>query len=160
LGRLRLPRLEQLLPVACVAAAACLFASELMTTFELTPPGAEPLDEQTAADRHGYALAVVAVFAAVSTIVAVIAGSKPAAAGVAVAGAIALLVFLIVDLPDANAVGTVDDARRSFFEAEAVPQAGFWLELVGGLGLAVSGVALATLSSDQLAALRPGPPPD
>ena len=53
------------------------------------------------------------------------AASKPAATAVAVAGVVALLVFLLVDLPDANAVGTLDDTRQSFFDAEAVPQEGF-----------------------------------
>jgi len=161
----RLPRVEQLLPLACIATASVLFASELMTTFEFIPPGGEPLAEQTAADRHGYALAVVAVLAVVATLVAVFGGSKPAAVSVGLAGVIALLVFLIVDLPDAGAVGTLEDARQSFFDAEAVPRAGFWLGLIGALGLTVSGIALATLTPDQLGALRPGatdvegPPP-
>ena len=58
-------------------------------------------------------------------------------------------VFLIVDLPDANNVGTLSsDLQRgqSFFDAKAVPQAGFWLELVGALALALTGTALATLT--------------
>jgi hypothetical protein len=71
-------------------------------------------------------------------------------------GGIALLIFLLIDLPDAGQIGTLDDARQSFVDAEAVPQEGFWLELVGALALAVGGVALATLSPDQLAGLRPG----
>jgi hypothetical protein len=153
--RVPLPRVEQLLPLACLAAAALLFASEFMTTFEFRPPGREALAEQTAADRHGYGLAVIAALAFVATLAAVLFASKPAAVSVGACGVIALLVFLIVDLPDVNAVGTLDDGRQSFFDAEAVPQMGFWLELVGALSLTVSGVALATLSSDQLAALRP-----
>jgi hypothetical protein len=148
-------RLTRLLPLACLAAAICLFASELMTTFEFTPPGGEPLDSQDGADRHGNALALIAVFAVGALALAVFTASKPAATAVAVAGVIALLVFLLVDLPDANAVGTLDDERQSFFDAEAVPQGGFWLEMLGALALAVTGVALATLSPEQLAALRP-----
>ena len=65
-------------------------------------------------------------------------------------GVIALLIFLIIDLPDAGQVGTLDDARQSFIDAEAVPQGGFWLEMLGALGLALSGGALATMSSEQL----------
>ena len=146
----------RLLPIACLAAAVCLFASELMTTFEFTPPGGEALSEQGGADRHGNALALIAVFAAVSLAVAVFAASKPAATAVAVAGVLGLLVFLLVDLPDANAVGTLDDARQSFFAAEAVPQEGFWMALVSSLALAITGIALATLSTEQLEAMRPG----
>jgi hypothetical protein len=158
--RRRLPRVEQLLPLACLAAAALLLASEFMTTFEFTPPGREAVDEQTSADRHGYALAIIAGFAFVATLVAVLAASKPAAISVGVAGVLALLVFVIIDLPDVGAVGTLDDGRQSFFDAEAVPQVGFWLVLIGALALAVSGIALATLSVEQLAALRPRRSPD
>jgi hypothetical protein len=149
-------RVTRLLPLACLAAAIVLFASELMTTFEFTPPGGEPIDSQSASDRHGNALALVAVFAIGALAVAVFAASKPAATAVAASGVVALLVFLLADLPDANAVGTFDDARQSFFDAEAVPQEGFWLEMLGSLALAVSGIALATLSREQLASLRPG----
>lgn len=155
LRRPPLPRGEQLLPLACLAAALVLFGSEFMTTFEFRPPGREALAEQTAGDRHGYALAVIAAFAFAATLAAVLAASKPAAVSVGIAGVIALLVVLIVDLPDVGAVGTFEDARQSFFDTEAVPQAGFWVGLVGALALAVSGIALATLSRDQLATLRP-----
>ncbi len=148
--------LTRLLPVACLVAAICLFASEMMTTFEFTPPGGEALSEQGGVDRHGNALALIAVFAIGALLLAVFAASKPAATAVAIAGVIGLLVFLLVDLPDANAVGTLDDARQSFFAAEAVPQGGFWMALVSSLALALSGIALATLTPEQLAALRPG----
>ena len=147
-------RLERLLPWACVIAAGVLFASELMTMFEFTPPGAEPLQSQSAGDRHGNAMLVISSFAVLLTIFAVWTGSRPAALGVAVMGVIALLIFLITDLPDAGQVGTLDDARQSFIDAEAVPQGGFWLEMLGALGLALSGGALATMTSEQLASLR------
>ena len=149
-------RVERLLPLACILAAAVLFASEFMTAFEFTPPGAEALADQSNADRHSYAQAVLAVFAVVSLFVAISAGSKPAATAVAACGVIALMIFLVGDLPDANNVGTLDDADQTFRTAEAVPQSGFWMQLIGALGLAVSGVALATMSSAQIAALGPG----
>lgn len=154
--RLPRPRLTRLLPVACVAAAALVAASELMTTFEFIPAGRDAVGEQAAGDRHGYALALIAAFALAATLIAVLGRSKPAAIAVGVAGVLALLVILVVDLPDAGAVGTYEDAQQSFFDAEAVPQAGFWLGLLGALALAVSGIALATLTPEQLAGLRPG----
>ena len=149
-------RLTRLLPLACVAAAVVLFASQLMTMFEFTPPGAEPLSDRSVIDHHGPALTVIAAFAALATIAAAWLGSKPAAVAVAVMGGIALMIFLLVDLPDAGQIGTLDDARQSFVDAEAVPQEGFWLELVGALALALGGVALATLTPDELVGLRPG----
>jgi len=158
--RTRSQRPERLLPFACIAAATALFASELMTTFQFVPPGGGPPCTQQAADRHHFAIAVLAVFAVGAVIAAVLGASKPAAISVAVAGLLALLLFLIVDLPDANKTGTLGDSCTSipgqpFFDAKAMPQAGFWLEMVGALALALSGAALAALTSDQLATLRP-----
>ena len=107
-----------------------------------------------AGDHHGNAMFVIAGFAILLTIMAVWTGSRPAALGVAFMGVIALLIFLIVDLPDAGQVGTLDDARQSFIDAEATPRGGFWLEMLGALGLAISGAALATMSAEQLESLR------
>jgi hypothetical protein len=148
-------KVTKLLPLACLVAACVLFASELMTMFDFTPPGGETLSSQDGGDRHGNALMVIAVFAIFALGVAVFTGSKPAAIAVGVAGVAALLVFLLVDLPDANAVGTLDDARNSFFDAEAVPQGGFFMEMLGALALAIGGVALATMSPEQLRSLGP-----
>jgi len=148
---LRIPAVEILLPLACLASALVLGFSELLTTFELTPPGGEALQVIDASERHSYALLILALFAIFALAVAVMSGSKPAAFAVAAAGAVALLIFLLGDLPRAGQIGTLDDPSQSFIDAEAVPQAGFWLELLGALGLAVSGAALATLTPDQLA---------
>ena len=153
---LNVSRPERLLPWVCIAAAVLLFASQFMTMFEFTPPGAEPLEDRSVIDHHGPALMIIAAFAAVAVVVAVWAASKPAAIAVAAMGGLALLIFLLIDLPDAGQVGTLDDARQSFIDAEAIPQAGFWLEMVGALALAFTGAALATMSSEQLGALRPG----
>jgi hypothetical protein len=152
-------RPERLLPLACVVAAGALFASELMTTFQLTDPGGLGQCSLQGADRHQFALGVLAIFAAGAVIVAVVWGSKPAAMAVAIAGLLALLLFLTIDLPKANNVGTLEGCspmtNESLVDAKAVPQAGFWLEMVGALALALSGAALATLSPEQLAGLRP-----
>jgi len=148
-------RVTRLLPLACLVAALVLFASELMTMFEFTPPGGEPLDAQSSGERHGNALFVIALFAIGALALAVFTGSKPAAVAVGAMGVIALLFFLLGDLPDAGQIGTLDDPRGSFFDAEAVPQEGFWLLMISSLALAVTGIALATLSPAQLAALGP-----
>lgn len=155
----RLPRTEVLLALACAGAAAVLAASELMTTFEFTPPGGEALEApaDTAAERHNYAMLVLAVFAIMALVAALWTGSQIASFAVAVSGVIALLIFLIGDVPDAGKIGTLDDANESFVDARADPQAGFWLELIGSLVLAVSGVALATLRPQQLKRTPPRP---
>ncbi len=149
-------RLERLLPFACLVTAGLLFASEFTTAFEFIPPGAEALGDQSNSDRHSWAPAVLAAFSVIALIAAIGTGSKPAAFAVAACGVISLLIFLLLDLPDAGNVGTFDDANQTFATAEAVPQSGFWLQLVGALGLSISGAALATMSPAQLRALGPG----
>jgi hypothetical protein len=148
--------LTRLLPPACLLAALCLLASDLITMFELAPPSAPTIESQTGGDHHGYAIAVVAVFAIAALAVAILAPSRPAAIAVAVAGAVALAIFLLVDLPDANETGTVTGEAGSYLDAEANPAGGFYLELISALALTITGLALALLPTDQLAKLRPG----
>jgi hypothetical protein len=143
-------RAEHLLPVVCAGAAVLLAASEFMDTFHFNAAPGQTFEVDTAADRHHYALLVLAAFALLALVLAVASGSKPAAAAVAIAGAAALLLFLLLDLPDAGNVGTLSDPRESFFNATADPATGFWVELAGAALLAISGGALATLSSEQL----------
>jgi hypothetical protein len=156
-------RMEYLLPVACVASAVVLGASEFMNTFALRPPGGETVEGGLlgAGDRHQYALLILAIFAVIAVVVVLLTGSKPAAVAVGIAGAVALLIFLINDLPHVNQEGT----PASFFSStpgplygslKAYPVSGFWMEMLGALALAVAGGALATLRPDQLEAMAPG----
>ena len=146
----RFPRAEILLPLAILAGAVLLGISEFMVTFELTPPGAEALDELTAADRHSYALLILAAFAVGSAMMAVGTGLRPFAFAAAGFGVAALLIFLIVDLPDAGKLGTVNDI--TYATAELDPQSGFVFEAIGSVVLGLATVAFATLSSEQLQA--------
>jgi hypothetical protein len=148
---------ERLLPLACIAGAGTLFASELMTTFQLSSTG-EVLCDVGASGRHHFAMGVLAIFAVGAVVLAVTTASKPAAVAVGVSGVIALILFLTIDLPQANNVGNISsscDIAGAFDFAKAEPQAGFWLEMVGALALALSGVALGTLNPEQLRAIRP-----
>jgi hypothetical protein len=152
---------ERLLPVACVASAGALFASEFMNTFQLasTSSAGPEFCNVAAAGRHHFALGILAIFAVLAVLVAITSASKPAAIAVGVAGVMALILFLTIDLPHANNTGTLGPcnatAAANFFDATANPQAGFWLEMVGALALALSGVALGTLTPEQLRAIRP-----
>ena len=150
----RLPRTETLLVLACAAAAAMLAASQFTNLFELTPPGAEAISAIEASDQHGYATLILAVFSLVLLVIGIAARGESvaqvAAFAVAACGVVALLIFLAVDLPDANKIGTLDDQQESFIDAKAEPVAGFWLELVGSLVLAICGGALATLGPERL----------
>jgi hypothetical protein len=156
----RLERSEILLVLACAGAAGMLAASQFMNIFELTPPGGEAQAAIDAADQHGYATVVLAAFALILIAIGIATRGQPisevAAVAVAVCGVVALLIFLIGDLPDLNNEGTLDDDRESFIDAKAEPQAGFWFELAGSLVLAVCGVALATTRPDQAGTMRRG----
>ena len=148
----RLPRTELLLVLACAAASAMLAASQFTNMFELTPPGGEALRTIDAADQHGYATLVLAVLSLVLLVVALAADSEGLAQGacfaVAVCGVVALLIFLVIDLPDAGSIGPLDD--ESFIDAKANPAAGFWFELVGSLVLTGCGAALATMRPERM----------
>jgi len=141
-----------LLVLACAAAAAMLAVSQFTDIFHLTPKGGEALEAIDASDQHGYATLVLAVFALILLVVTMAARGEQlgqvAAVALAVCGLVALLIFLIGDLPKVNNVGTLDDPRQSFIDAEAKPVAGFWLELFGSLVLAVCGAALATMAPE------------
>lgn len=153
-------RVEYLLALACAVSAVLMGVSEFMNTFQFDlGTSGEPQRTVAAADRHHYALLVLALFALFALAVAVVGGSRPAAVAVAAAGGISLLFFLVVDLPDVGQQGSLDEPSRVFFSSEADPSGGFWLELVGTLGLAVSGAALATLRPEQLRMLGTGSEP-
>lgn len=133
-----------------------LGVSQFTDIFHLTPQGGAALQAISASDQHGYATLVLAVFALILLVVAMAARGtqlgQVAAVAIAVCGLIALLIFLIGDLPKVNNVGTLNDPRQSFIDAEAKPVAGFWLELVGALVLTVCGAALATMKPEQTSA--------
>ena len=150
----RLWRAEFVLPATIAAAALALGISEFMTTFQFGPPGGDPLREATAADRHGYAMLLLAVFAVASMIVAVLSGLRVAAWATAGFGIVALILFLVIDLPDVNELGDIEDPNFGLASARADPQPGFWLEAIGAVVLGLASVAFATLGSEQLQAPR------
>jgi hypothetical protein len=95
----------------------------------------------TGADRHGPALIVVAVFAAMM-LAGALRGATPATFGVAAAGVLALGIAIIGDaahIHDAGAVGQV------YTEARAGAGTGFYLETLGGALLLMSGGGLLVL---------------
>ena len=110
------PRTETLLVLSCAAAAAMLGVSQFTDIFHLTPPGGEALKAIQASDQHGYATLVLAIFALILLVVAMAARGEQlgqvAAVAIAVCGVVALLIFLIGDLPKVNNVGTLHDPRQ------------------------------------------------
>lgn len=146
----RFLRAEFILPLTIVIAAITLGASEFMTTFQFSS-GGDPQEASLAADRHSYALLILAIFAIGATIYALRTGLRSASIAGATFGLAALLLFLLIDLPDAGKAGPLgDDPAIYFADARADPQAGFWLEAIGSVVLGLATVGFATLSSAQL----------
>ena len=148
-----LRKAELILPLTIVGAALALGVSEFMTTFELTPPGGDPLSDQLAGDRHGYAMLVLALFAVVSLGLAIATGRRAWAWATAGFGVAALALFLIIDLPDVNEIGDIPSSL-GLASAEAVPQPGFWLEAGAAIVLGLASIAYATQSAEQRQAPR------
>ncbi|MFM8519728.1 MAG: hypothetical protein ACKOB2_04900 [Solirubrobacterales bacterium] len=97
-------------------------------------------DGRTPIDEHSFILLAAAVVALVGAVLAT--GGKRPLAGllVAAAGALAVAVGLLVDLP----AGTeASEVAAAYSGAEAVLLAGFWLELAAGVGLACCGLLIA-----------------
>lgn len=139
------PAAVRILPIVVVIGAVALAAANFATIFELTPPGAEPLEELSGVDRHSYALVILAVFALAALFVAISSRSRPAAIAVAVCGGVALLLFLLRDLREAGTVGLIADPVLYRATTEADPQFGFWLEAIGSVAMALGGIGFASL---------------
>ncbi len=146
---------EILLPATIVLAALLLGISEFMKTFEFAPPGGDPLSDQLAGDRHGYAMLVLAAFALASLAFAIATGQRAWAWAVAGVGMAALVLFLVVDLPDVNEIGDIEaPGGFGLASAEAVPRSGFWLEAAAAIVLGLASIAFATQSAEQRRAPR------
>jgi hypothetical protein len=125
-------------PVLGLFGALMLIASAFADTFEYRADDTV-IEVSRAADRHDYAFLLLGLFAFAAILVAVGTASRPAALATLAVGAIALLVFLFGDLPDAGSTATF----TGFVQAKAHPLPGFWLELVGAIFLLICGAALA-----------------
>jgi hypothetical protein len=120
--------------------ALCLIVAEFLTLREIKAVTAVPAGGITKAGaHHGYALALIGVAALPMAVGAVRGGSRPAAVAVTALGAVALLIVLVVDLPSLDDTGIIG---RTYDLAKAHPGAGFWLELIGGVGLLGGGLAV------------------
>jgi hypothetical protein len=103
--------------------------------------------------HHGYALLIIALAAAVMAAGAR-RGSRPAAIALGVLGVAALLIVLLVDLPDVDATGLYG---RNYERARAVADSGYRFELVGSVLLLFAGVLTAVSPARSPAVRRPQP---
>jgi hypothetical protein len=147
---------QRLIPIICLIAGLLLIGSELLDTFAIENPEGVAVELVDAGPRHGYALGLLGVVAIAATLLAVLAGSRPAAIAVAVCGLAALALFAAIDLPDVGAQDLIADPNRDYTEGTAVADDGFWMSIGASVLLVIGGGLLASLSREQLASLRPG----
>jgi hypothetical protein len=141
-ARLLRPALAGVAALGAVLLVAASFATVVQVTVLTTSDLAVDTDTVlTGFERHGPALVLLAAFALLMTVGA-LRGARPAAAAVAVAGLVALVLAVAVDVP------ALDDTRgiEELYEgASAGPKAGFYLETAGAILLLVAGGCLAAL---------------
>ena len=140
-----------------LAGALLLVLTEVSTVLEIRA-GAVVLETQTGADRHSWALLVLAIAAVGLTVAAVLLHSRPAALALGAVGVVALLFWLVGDVPDAGDEGAYG---VRYVDAVAVSGPGLRLEVLGGVALlAAAAAALLALRERRRAprARRDGRP--
>ena len=114
-------------PLVVLALAGIgLIVSEFLTYREIVAVTVVPEGGITKGGaHHGYAIGLIGLVSLPMSYGAVIGGSRPASAALAVLGGLALLIAAIFDVPSLNDTGLIG---RTYDLAEANPGAGFWLE--------------------------------
>lgn len=131
--------------------ALLLLGAEFSPLFTIHVNSAHPRAHSVSAGSHdSYALVPVAVLALAMAFGIWRAGSRLALLAVGALGALALLLGLLRDLPDARAHGLLQSRPGQYLEAAARPNAGLYLETAGAALL-----VLTTVSGFILI----GPPP-
>ena len=126
-----------------LAGALLLAVAEFVTLVDIVAITASiPGASQTGGEHHGYALLVVAIALVPMSIGAVVGGSRPAAVACLVLAIVALVVVLVIDVPDLDETGLFG---RTYEAAEASPRTGFYLESAGAVLVIVGAVGTLLL---------------
>ncbi len=131
-----------LLAAGGLVGAVLLVASELTTLYVVrVATSAIPVKSVATGSNHAYALIPIAVLAAALAWDGWRTGSRPAPVAIGALGVIALLIALLVDLPNAQATGLIATSATHSETAGASPRAGFYIETLGAVMLVITGVA-------------------
>ncbi len=126
--------------VVLALAGLALVVAEFLTYREIMAVTVVPEGGRTTGGaHHGYALALIGLVSLPMSYGAVVGGSRPASAALAVLGALALAIAAIVDLPSLNDTGLIG---RTYDLAKASPGPGFWTEVVAATVLLAGGLLL------------------
>jgi hypothetical protein len=135
--------------VVAFAGVICLLLATFTTIIQIQVgtttkiPGHDT--ELSGWDRHGPALLIIAGFA-VLMIAGALRGARPAMIALAALGLVALLIAVVVDVPDLHKTGFVGEVYE---DAAAGPKAGFYLETLGAVLLLASGVLMLLLPAER-----------
>jgi len=141
--------LRRLAAAPAAVAVALLVAAEFSTIFEVTVGSLEVVKRSsTGGANHGYALLVVALLAVGMTLLALrrAAAARVAGLSLAVLGAVALAVAVLVDLPDTRGSGRLPESL-AYEGARARAGVALVLELAGGALLLAAGALLVGAAS-------------
>ena len=135
------PAAKRFAPLVVLALAGIgLIVAEFLTYREIVAVTVVPEGGITKGGaHHGYALGLIGLVSLPMSYGAVIGGSRPAAAALAVLGGLALLIAGIFDVPSLNDTGLIG---RTYDLAEASPGPGFWLEIACAAVLLAGGLLL------------------
>ena len=123
-----------------IVGVVLMIVAEFTTLYEIKVVTAVPTGgSERAGSHHGYALLVIGLFAAVLAYGAARGGSRPAAAALFCLAVGALFVCLAIDLPDVDETGLIGER---YDQAQARPQAGFYLETAGAVLLLIGGAGM------------------
>jgi hypothetical protein len=142
------------LAAAAFIGAVLLVVSDFTTLFRVhTEAGVTvPNGSVKGHDNHSFSMLVIGLASLPLAYAATRYGSRPAMAGLAGLGLIAVIIAVGFDLPDATGTNTL---ARTFEDATGSPAAGFYIETLGAALLIVSGGGGLLLSAP---ARGPGPP--
>jgi len=126
--------------VVLALAGIALIVAEFLTLREIVAVTVVPEGGRTTGGaHHGYAMGLIGLVSLPMSYGAVLGGSRPAAAALAVLGALGLAIAAIFDLPSLNETGLIG---RTYDLAEANPGPGFWVEVIAAMMLLAGGLML------------------
>jgi hypothetical protein len=138
--------------------ALLMLVAEFTTLYQVHVANSTvPVKSVSGGSNHSYAMALIALLAAVLAFGVVRAGSRAALLAIGVIGVVALLIALLGDLPDAQATGLTRTADH-FVNASSTPSAALYMETLGvvlliatcGLGFMMLGPPQPTRSPGHL----------
>lgn len=145
----------RLAAVTVLLGAVVAIASQFVAAYALEDQFGLTIETVTLFGKHGPFVVIAALGAIGALLWAILAGSRQALVPLLGMGIAILLVFLLVDLPDAGKTGLYDTPGAGNLDATGTAAAGLWLELVGGLVIVLGAIALMALDRDTIRSIRP-----